>query len=312
MKHFFYALLWIPLLFFSSCRDWETRDLCLNGEKRDVIFKFELDSIFSDYKDIFYESPDSLLTRADNNDLHLRYFLSIYKYNNKKSPVATTVVDKTTTSFLLPYGKYDVVVWADFVGKDIYKDNYFFTDDLFEMLLKSKISYQGNDPFKMAFRSVSEMTVTANVDALEHRVTLSPAMGRMVLKATKPAEGYTVSKVKVIYNKTVPSAINAWTGKISYAWADVDYSTLPMNDFIGFDNIYAVDSETIVPITVISYDQDGNIRGRINNIDVPIVRKGITTVSADFFNAYELNPNDHSSGGISIKTEFDEIIHIEI
>ena len=215
----------------------------------------------------------------------------------------------------LPVGKITIIAWADYTVKEIPSDSYYFTDEWDELLLVDRHPYIANDFMKSAAWGRIDMAMAYNMTSLD--LPLRQATGGFRLIATDaPNDG--VTNITISYKKSVPCAIDGFTGSLSHAWdgclfTGKTYDFGDGNTLLGFDIFPADDSEKIVPVSVTMRDADNRIVAYVDNIDIPVHRGKITKVFAPFYSIREPHPSEiPGGGGVNINPTFNNEIVIVI
>ena len=169
MKKILYLIIYIPLLFLTSCdvHELPTRD--------DVCVPFFLHLDFNTEMPLYKEIP---YTRTDDDDAtkapaylyNIRYTIKAYRTDITRSDSreadATFVFTQPGTSDLnftapleLPEGNYEFQIWTDYVDAGTKTDKYYNTSDFSEIILADRKNHSGSDDFRDAFRGFAKGTV---------------------------------------------------------------------------------------------------------------------------------------------------------
>lgn len=292
----------------SSCV-FEGLPLCDYGEtKVNFVLKLNIDEDLYEYKTL---DSINFLTRSDSSEWTMKYWVGIYQDDN---PEPFTYIPTTSTTLFLSLfpGKYTFVAWAEPVSDPQGETFYFHTDDFSEMLQKHKYSYKGNDKFKSPYRGLLDNKVSEQTETLY--LNLKPAFARLMLYATDTDSiSFNPDKIKVTYYN-VPGAIHALSGEINLKWNDVYFNSYADQDLLAFDHILSNDyMETQVLLKVEIYNENNKVRSRVDNLEVPLINGGITTVKGNFYSLLvpEDEPVDDGGGGVKIDPEWEATIEIE-
>lgn len=326
-------------VFFMSCllacaascsndKETEDDDWCLDPRyKVPLHVDVALDDAFGPYCDIdtvfkeksLAESADSLNTRSrtrsrddEENIPYLRYYAVAYPLDPRYDVVVGASLSNSVELQAHP-GKYTIIGWVDYETGTKSRGVNFYTDDFNELLLRNKYNYTGADKLKLGYRGATEKTVQHNASS-SASVTARPAMGLYRLIATDSAK-FTPSKVVVRYSSLLPAAIDGRTGKFNWWWDDISYTSCPKDSLLASDFVFSQDSEeTSVKVIVEIYDEGGTMRARKEDVEIPLINGGVTTIRGNFFSIFDIDPNFGALGGhgISIKTEWDATFDIEI
>ncbi|WP_301196546.1 DUF6562 domain-containing protein [Duncaniella muris] len=215
----------------------------------------------------------------------------------------------------LPVGKITIIAWADYTTKDIPADSYYFTDEWGELLLADRYPYLANDYMKSAAWGRDDIAMAYNKTSLE--LPVKQATGGFRLIATD-APNNEVKTISVSYNKSVPCAIDGFSGEVSYTWDGCSFACKTTlldsgNMQLGFDIFPVGTSETTVSVSVTMRDADGRIVAYVDNIDIPVQRGKITKVFAPFYSIREPHPSETpGGGGVNVDPTFNNEIVIVI
>ena len=295
-----------------------------------------------------YEEIDYSNTRGEEEKLK-RYIIGVYPYDKAGNPtrVADTVIvftkpseDEYNHSLLLniPEGRYNFLVWTDFVESRNRNDLYYSTNDFTEIILSDRHLHVGNTDYRDAFRGEKSALVMADKPYYESisrevetevTIPMQRPMAKFKVIATDlqefirhakrllaqkiAASGGTradsyifeLSDYRVVfrYNGFMPCSFNMFTNKPADAWTGVTFdsrlSVLSEEEVeLGFDYVFVNGSESTVSVTVEVYDKEGSLVSRSSPIDIPIVRSKLTIVRGDFLTS-------KASGGVGIVPDFD-------
>lgn len=302
----------------SSCNNPaapEDPDSCLwdLSVYRTVSVTVDVDKELSFFTDIRLdeEQPAGTNSQKDNAPA-LRYIVKAFRHGSTQQ-VASASGLNPTLEISLPVGKIDLIAWVDYVDPSLCKDKYFFTDDFNEMLVMSKYPYYANDRHKICYRGKKSVIMAYNTRSLT--VDVAPAMGQLRIIAVDEFRS-DVKNIQISYPAGVPSAINAFSGEISYVWNDVFFNTTPQkldngDWLLAVDNIFTGEKQISVPFRINMTDADGETVARRLKIEAPMKRGGITEVRGKFFSILEdlpPAPPGPGSGGLVIDPNLNDTI----
>ena len=275
----------------------------------DFTLKLSVKPGLFDYKTLDEEYFGS----RNGSDWPLKYWVAVYK-GNSKEPFTLIPSNTTTLPMSLPPGKYSFVAWAEPVPDQNGSTYYFHTDDFSEMLQKHKYDYKGNDEGKTPFRGLFEKNVafTTKDVAME----LKPAFARYKLIATdRDSVTFNTGKIVISYYD-LPGAIDALSGNVNLKWNDVSFTSYPDGDLLAFDHVLSNDKrETSISIKIEIFDENEELKARVNKITLPLINGGITTLKGNFYSMLIPEDNDDNGnsggGGIGIDPEWEETVEIE-
>ena len=292
----FSLLLLMGVIMPSCCDDIEPRD----PTTRQVRLHVDVDSAFTHLRDV-------TITRSDS--VQRRYTVVIFQ---NADIIQTHVSHSPDFELKVPVGQLRYTAFVDFVPSGSLEDWHFFTDEYQELLLVEKNGYRANDPSIMAYHGFTDMLMEKGRDIVDVNILATPAMGQYRLLATDTPD-YEVGHIKVVYNKTLPSAIHGYTGEICYAWVDAQYTCQPQHDDVMcFDNVYAPREEAPIHARIEVYDTEGHIRARMLDVEIPMERGKTTNIRGDFYTTFEKEPGSGGGLSIGIDPEFSEVFVIEI
>lgn len=336
------ALRYIPILwnilicsiFLSSCDVHEFPDPL----EREIQFNLNLhyNTDLPLYKII---TVTDTRTATDNTDI--RYIVEVYPAEEENKNSGRTVLHRFTFtkddistfnhSVTLPLerGKYNFVVWSDYVNSDG-NDLFYDTSNLDEIFLCGT-THTGSDNRRDAFRG----TVTSEVsdDITSAQVEMHRPMAKFNLisndvnefveivqnlrtknknnKGIVEGENVDFSDFNIVfrYNGFMPNSYNAFSNKPSNSQVGVSFNSkiniLESGEAeLGFDYIFVNGTESIISVAVEVYDNDGNLLSRFKPVDIPIIRSHLTTVKANFLTS--------GTGGVTIVPDFDGDFNIPV
>lgn len=220
----------------------------------------------------------------------------------------------------LPIGKVEISAWVDYAAPESTRNTYYFNDVWNEILVYSKDDYQSNNRYKAAFWGKEKFALTATTSLVDVKVSNATAL--LEVYATDDKDAY-AKTVQFQYSPRVPAAINGFTGKVSYWWADCgwksDLKPKPAISthgiLLGYDYIPTDEVGNTVKLKVTIRDSDGNILARKMPFEIPIKRGHITTVKAPFFSILEEDPDDkptNENSGIGIDPSYNPDVIITL
>lgn len=295
----------------TGCKDEMevNEDWCLDETyKVPLKVNVNVDKTFSDYVEIDSTAMNGSQYRSTRGDpsWQLQYHVALYEKDKTVPTDVFTSFDNPVKVKARP-GKYNFVGWATWSPPDGSKTHYFNLDDFNEIMLKQKYDYVANDSYKIPYRGAEMHSVAWTDD--EMVLTARPAMAKFRLVATDRPQ-FTPMKTVVSYY-SLPAAVNGLTGRINYAWSDIQFENQITDDeLLASDYVLAHDEETEIFVKVEIYDNLGNMRARLSKLRVPVVNGGVTTIKGNFYSVLDLS--GLSAGGISIDTEFEGTYEIEV
>ena len=276
--------------------------------KCDLTLNLTVDKTLLDYT---YVESDELNTR-DSSAWLLKYWVAIYKLNSN-DPFIIIPSSSTSIPLSLPTGTYNFVTWAEPVPDHEGSNYYFHTDDFSELLQKHKYDYKGNDYVKTPYRGVLTKNIGFTTSKID--MELKPAFARYRLLATdRSSASFNPGKIVISYYD-LPGAIHGLTGDINLKWSDVNFISYANEDLLAFDHVLSHNTqETTVSLKVEIYDDNDELKAKVNKITLPLINGGITTLKGNFYSQLipENDPSDKTgNGGVGIDPNWEATIEIE-
>lgn len=113
------------------------------------------EAIDSTNNDIFTRGP---LTKAVGS-WRLQYYVAAYNKESTTNPVSVFQSPDSIVRVMLSPGKYTLAAWADYVPSNQTRSHFYNLDDFWEIMLKNKVDYQGNEPNKISYRGTSNVNL---------------------------------------------------------------------------------------------------------------------------------------------------------
>ena len=264
---------------------------------RTLAVHVSVDGSLRDYRDIEAGRSESMLMR----------FTAVASRDTEILTSTVSMVPDFTMD--VPEGVCALTVFADYIPEGSAEDFHFFTDIFEELLVKNRVNYQPNVPSRVAY--YGRKAIVAQTQRVS--VATSVAMAQYRLVASDRPD-YEVGNVRISFNSGYPAAIDGLTGDVCRSWGGLAFNAFPQAETIAADMVFADSVETVLNAKVEVYDTDGKLRARIQSVDIPVVRGGVTNVRGPFYTTYEEDeriPDDEGSG-IQINPEFASDIVIKI
>lgn len=217
-------------------------------------------------------------------------------------------VPDSSLTVTIPRGDYRFVIWSDYVLQGTDAD-LFYRTDVFDRLTLSDGEHAGSTDMRDAF--LGSVTARVSADCAEATVAMARPLAKFNFVSTdldeflsrtddESLENYTVM---FRYNGFMPSVYNPYTLARVSAETGVSFrSTLKQLESgeaeLGFDYVFADDSESCVSVSVEIYDAAGKMLSRFRPVDVPLVRSRLTTVKAAFLTS-------EAGGGVSVSPDYE-------
>lgn len=226
-------------------------------------------------------------------------------------------------TYELETGYYDVYVWLDRVSQSSLADLYYNTSNLRSVALITS-GYLAGTPGKealYAFKAGVDHGVAGSVVRLslqrplaKYRLVATDLERYMKLRATDAGKFPDPSELEfeIRYEYFLPSSFSLQSGKPNDSMQGLGYRQ-PGGKAEGFaegealeagcDYVLAPDGDTFVSLTLTVRDRGGGVVNRCEGVRVDCRRGCLSTVSGNFLSS------SHSSGGISVDTEWgDDIV----
>lgn len=226
--------------------------------------------------------------------------------------------------FPLDAGSYDIYVWLDCVKSSTLTDLYYSAADIRSVGLVTS-AYLAGSAGKEALYAY-KVGVNHGEGGSAHRLSMQRPLAKYRLVATDLAKYRKMCaevpdkypdaadlEFEIRYEYFLPSSFSLSTGRPNDSSQGISYKSVPMpaegyaDDEaleVGCDYIFAPEIDSFVSLTLIIRDRGGGEIGRCEGVRVDCRRGCLTTVTGNFMTS------SHSSGGISVDTEWDDDIVI--
>ena len=321
----------LSLLVFTSCDVHELPDL---PEKVTCYFylKFETDMSVQHFK---YDTRSG----KDEAGLDMRYIVRAYPSleNDKRAKeyIEQSIFTRSISndydcsfSLELPPGKYNIMVWTDFVEKGSYANYLYNADNFAEIYLHGE--HRANTDNRDAFRGSKDISIVTDIVERVPDTTIVEMirpLGKFEFIATDLKEfvnkeassiakriGQNSStttatvnlddyKVVFFYVGFMPNAYSLFTDKPVDSATGVYFESklTQMSESeasMGFDYIYVNEKGSVATVIIGLYNRAGEQIGMTVPIEVPVQRSWHTIMQGE----YLLQQNN---GGVNINPEFD-------
>ena len=315
-------------LLLTSCDVHEMPDL---PEKTSHYFQlnFEADSW------TILDSEYVTRSNKDKSELDIRYIARAYPVleNGKTAQeyIEHSIFTKSMSNDLgykfmldLPPGRFNIMVWTDFVEKGS-KENYLYNADNFsDVYLHGK--HQANTHHRVAFRGMQEVSIVVDIVETEPGTTLIDMLRPMAkfefitsdfedfmskensnVASRNGESAATINlddyEIVFFYTGFMPNAFSLFTDKPVDSSTGIYFGSklTQINESeasMGFDYIFVNGNESITTVTIGIYNTEGQLLSMTEPIEVPLKRSWHTIVKGKFL-------SQDSKGGVSINPEFD-------
>lgn len=271
----------------------------------------------------FVDSQEA--TRAAGKSV--RYQLKFYKFNDNGS--VSSVVSYSAVKVMdyngsldasltqkLAYGKYKMVVFADFIDAGSESDCYYDTSNPLALRLTSR--FVANDDYCRAYVAVQDVEMSPGVSANRASALLRMPLARIRMIANDVsvyAESIEKSVGEIPFSKytvkiscgTFPQVINTATQSVG-SYGSKEFSSV-MTDvtsesaMLGYFYIPVSSNKTETKFDVKVYDEDGNLVNTVKQVPVLYMTGHQTTVSGKFLKK--------QNEGFGVDPDFDGEINLE-
>ena len=318
-KFFYLAFVAIQILSACSKADAEgiSKDVSTNVS---VNLTYELKEYLYDGSGV---SENNLSGQNENSQI--RYIVRAYPVSKGKVSSSFTkevVANKSVglgfnnnISIDLPTGEYELMIWSDIVENG----HIFHNAANFEEISLQGI-HEGNNPNRDAFRGSSrivvkdsDMNCTVKMERPLARFNLiSDDLFDFISRQSEdnPSVDLDDYSVVVSYVGYMPSAYSMIADKAVDASTGVQFNSSceQVNDsevFLGYDYVFANESNTAVTIQVALFDKIGKCVSSSKSVKVNLRRNHCTILKGKFMSS-------DSSDGIKIETKYDGSYNIKL
>jgi hypothetical protein len=328
MRYIFMAIMATCLLLLTGCNvhEFPDEDAIAPGEV-DVLLRLHFNADMPTYQEVEYT------TRSDDDEAvashYVRYIVRVFKEDDIQQtgigdadPVYETVVtqaetlglDKEVSVRLQENEDYRVLVWADYVDREVNRDTYYITGNFNEITHISQIGYSANDDYKDAFKGMEKIDTykgyAKSVDVEMERPfakfqIIATDMEAFLRNMQQRVASYTRDdfKVKLRYYGYMPSAFGIVRNQPVDSWAGVEFDgrfrTISENETeLGFDYVFINVGISSVTVSVDIYDAYDELISSGSAVEIPLRRGELTVVRGPFMTM-------QSQGGATINPEFD-------
>ncbi len=258
-----------------------------------------------------YDSETETKSESVDN-YYLRTIIELYDQSDMTTPMTTDTyytLYSDIENFNIDYKKdlnakeYTLAIWCDIVEQSGSADNFFYTGATLSAV-KYLEPYVGNTELKSAFSGVVEIDLTPYQDrwygVYERSVELErpQAMFEIIstdlekfldeqgdsLDSDTDFNNYTV---KVTYDGYMPYGYNVLTEKPNEAQQSISYMTnleiLSATEArLAFDQVFVNHTESGVNVSLVVYDESGDIVAEISSQAITINRNMKTIITGEF------------------------------
>ncbi len=247
-----------------------------------------------------------------SNSYYLRTIIELYDQDDMTEPTTTQTlytpysdIENLSIAFTedLKAKKYTLAVWCDIVEEDGGGDNFFYTGSTLSQI-KYIEPYVGNTELKSAFSDVVEIDLTPYADrwygVYECNIELERPQAMFEIISTDlekflDEQGDSINSdtdfnnytVMVSYDGYMPYGYNVLTEKPNEAQQGISYMTnleiLSATEArLAFDQVFVNHTESGVNVSLVVYDENGDIVAEIASQAITINRNMKTVVTGEF------------------------------
>ncbi len=310
LRYIIYVL--FATLLLSSCKnpDDNVVDPTIVNLKLDLSLDLASISNFEDY--------NGIKTISKSNEAiqyNVRTIIEIYEADNSSKVIERTIkyysyldVDKykVNETYSLNAKKYRILVWADVIDNAENEDLYYTSTDLRNILPTTP--YTGASDLKHCFSDVVDVDLTPYRDEwnVSHEVKgilerplsrfeiISTDLDKFISEQVQSRDNYTkadidLSKytIKLHYDGYMPYGYNVESDLPNRAETGVEFtskleSISETNARLSFDHVFVNHSESSVNVSMMLYDEDGELIKQTNSIKIPLKRNQKTSIEGNF------------------------------
>ncbi len=266
----------------------------------------------SSYLEFQLYATDSETKSESENNYYLRTIIELYDQDDMTLPMITETlytpyseIEDFNIVFAedLKAKEYTLAVWCDIVEQSGSSDFFFYTGSTLSQI-KYIDPYQGNTELKSAFSDVVEIDLTPYQDrwygTYECVVELERPQAMFEIISTDlekflDEQGNSLDDdtdfnnytVKVSYDGYMPYGYNALTEKPNEAQQGISYMTnleiLSATEArLAFDQVFVNHTESGVNVSLVVYDENGEIVAEVGSQAITINRNMNTVVMGEF------------------------------
>ena len=290
-----------------------------------------------DFED--YDGTKTLSRSDDETQYHIRTIIEIYESGNSSDVVARSIkyydyLDISefaiNNTFALNAKEYRILVWADAVDNTENIDLHYTSTDLRNILPTSP--YTGATELKHCFSDVIDVDLTPYRDewnvVYETEGSLERPLSRFEIITTDLDQFITEQvrsraeddtkvdvdpskyTIKLHYDGYMPYGYNVETDIPNRAETGVEYITSleQLSDSearLTFDHVFVNHEESSVNISMMVYDEDGELTTQTNSINIPLLRNKRSIIKGEFL-------TEDYVPGVTVDPSFDGDIDIWI
>lgn len=247
-----------------------------------------------------------------SDDYYLRTIIELYDQDDMTTPMVTEVqytlysqIDDFNITFSqdLKAKEYTLAVWCDIVDDIGSGDNFFYTGSTLSQI-KYLEPYEGNTELKSAFSDVVEIDLTTYQGRwygtykcyveLERPQAMfeiiSTDLEKFLINNSESIDentNFNDYTVKVTYDGYMPYGYNVLTEKPNEAQQNISYMTnleiLSVSEArLAFDQVFVNHTESGVNVSLVVYDEKGDIVVEVASQEITINRNQKTIITGEF------------------------------
>lgn len=340
MKRLMYPIIYVFLFLFTACNvhEWPLEEEI--PEEPEKLFPIRLDFV-TEMEEIKYFYKSRTTDNIENYCMRLTF--KAFPYEDETRNISrNSIWDYVMTyevgmydydcelKLSLPEGQYNLMVWADFVKKDV-ASHLFYNPDNF-----AEITLYGNHKANTDLRDAFSGNIVVDTDSLSSGMVIemkrplakftfiSTDLEKFIDKEEETAyqraqargEEYTRGinlddyKLTFSYVGFMPCAYNMFTDKPNDSKTGVSFeSSITVNNeseaTMGFDYLLINGEESTASIVLTLCDKEGKELFTSNPIEFPVKRNCHTLVCGEFLTL-------ETSGGVGIVPDFEDEYNYEV
>ena len=265
-----------------------------------------------------------------------RFIIGVYEKGKRIShqSILSTTAPLPGIPYALPVylrlqaSVYTIAVWSDYVDETTHENTYYATEDMQNISLQ--VPYAGNTAKKecqcghatidlRGYQNQADTQMQVEIDLMRPQAKyefIATDVQRFLQEVAPQYDEKETFSVSFTHEFFIPSAFDLLKGQIRDSWENATY-TVPLNinemsgeeHCIGFDYLFAVQTESIASVSITLQDSQGNTIAHTPNIRMPYKQGHITTVKGDFLTPIKAGIYIDKEYEGEINVNLDEIIH---
>lgn len=298
------------ILSLTGCYN-EPEDTYINNQSNITVTNIRLDTPL-----LPYQNPVGASKAEDEILPDTRFVICAYTQDGELQDRKVITLSNTrqlsypvNTTFYLPYGKYRLTFWTDYVSGGSIRDWFYDTQDLREVLFKDP--YVGNTDWKDAFSGFKDFDLTVpNSSPIKEDITLQRPLAKYRIIANDLEEyinkgGVDIADITadISYTSNTYNGFDAWEGQAIDQAPGHSFTgkTQVLSDsqlLLAWDYVWGNSEDTALKVNIVLRDKKGSIINSIPGIEFAYIRNKLSTVTGHFL-------TEEQDSGIGVITEYD-------